>query len=524
MVGGGTDAASDDAAQVGNTGVLVLLAALGVVSNSFFATTGVTLARSATQLGFSGTGLALVAGTSSFIAGIAVFGAGEVGDRWGLRRSLILGAALMALAGLTCGLPTGAVGFVFGQGLSGLAGALLATAGTGMLRKLWVGPALGVATGRWMAIGATLGSAMTLAGLGFATLTTFRAAFLTSAATCALVGLAAARWLPRVDARLPANGGFDFAGVSLAAIAMGGMLWALASFSGGDSFPATVIGLSLAVGAGAALVVVERGLATPAVPIGLLRRPVFLAATLVGVVTGLGTGTLVLQLSNVMQFLYGYSEVGASLALLPYDAALVVFAVVAGALLAGSLLGRGARAGTLFVIGLLAISGACLVVTAIGPNGSFALFVVAGALGGFGLAISRTPQTAVMLSVAPARMAGSVSAFKAAATRFGSSLGAAIVVPIVSHAAGSDAHVFVRAAEGSVSTADPMYAAYHTFLSTRSFPSGPVGNELLARANQYLDGISLAMTIIAGALVLSAVAIAVVARGSRGSAEASAEI
>jgi MFS family permease len=316
----------------------------------------VTLARSATQLGFSGTELALVAGTSSFIAGIAVFGAGEVGDRWGLRRSLILGSALMALAGLICGLPTGRVGFVLGQGLSGLAGALLGTAGTGMLRKLWVGPALGVATGRWMAIGASLGSAMTLAGLGLATLTTFRAAFLTSAVSCAVVGLAAVRWLPRVEGALRDGARFDFAGVVLAAVGMGGLLWALASISGGSSPLASIAGLALAVGAGAGLIVVERGPADPAVPIGLLRRPVFLAATLVGVVTGLGAGILVLQLSNVMQFLYGYSEVGASIALLPYDAALVISAVIAGALLAGSLLGRGARPGTLFVVGLLAIA------------------------------------------------------------------------------------------------------------------------------------------------------------------------
>lgn len=357
MAVGAEEPPSDDAAAVGNTGVLVLLAALGVVSNAFFATTGVTLARSATELGFSGTGLALVAGTSSFIGGIAVFAAGALGDRWGLRESLILGAALMALAGLICGLPTSGLGFVLGQALSGVAGALLATAGTAMLRKLWVGQALGVATGRWMAIGAGLGSALTLAGLGLATVTTFRAAFLTSAAACTLVGLAAVRWLPRVERTPDAARHFDLAGVALAAVAMGGLLWTLASIAG-DRNPATIaVGVAMAAGAGAALVVVERGRPAPAVPIGLLARPTFLAATVVGVVTGLAAGTLILQLSNVMQFLYGYSEVGASLALLPYDAALVASSVVAGALLAGSLLGRGVRAGTLFVIGLLAIAG-----------------------------------------------------------------------------------------------------------------------------------------------------------------------
>jgi hypothetical protein len=44
------------------------------------------------------------------------------------------------------------------------------------------------------------------------------------------------------------------------------------------------------------------------------------------------------------------------------------------------------------------------------------------------------------------------------------------------------------------------------------------------RASEYLDGISLAMTIIAGALVLSAVAIGAVARGSRGASEPNARI
>ncbi len=520
MAVGAEEPPSDDATTVGNTGVLVLLAALGVVSNAFFATTGVTLARSATELGFSGTGLALVAGTSSFIGGIAVFAAGAVGDRWGLRESLILGAALMALAGLICGLPTSGLGFVLGQALSGVAGALLATAGTAMLRKLWVGQALGVATGRWMAIGAALGSALTLAGLGLATVTTFRAAFLTSAAACTLVGLAAVRWLPRVERTPDAARHFDLAGVALAAVAMGGLLWTLASIAG-DRNPATIaVGVAMAAGAGAALVVVERGRPAPAVPIGLLARPTFLAATVVGVVTGLAAGTLILQLSNVMQFLYGYSEVRASLALLPYDAALVASSVVAGALLAGSLLGRGVRAGTLFVIGLLAIAGACLLVTAVDPNGSFALFIGAGALGGFGLAISRTPQTSVMLSVAPAEVAGSVSAFKAAACRFGSSLGAAIVVPIVSHAAGSDAQVFVRAAEGSVSSADPLYTTYQSFLTTRALPASSVGQELVGRIDRYLDGIALAMTIIAGVTVLAAAAIWIVALRSRRAARA----
>ena len=515
MAAGGDVAPAEDAARIGHTGVLVLLAALGVASNSFFATTGVTLARSATELGFTGTGLALVAGTSTFVGGITVFAAGEVGDRWGLRRSLILGVTLIALAGLICGLPTGATAFVVGQALSGVAGALLATAGTGMLRRLWVGRALGVATGRWMAIGATLGSAMTLAGLGLATVTSFRAAFLTSAVACALIGLAAVRWLPRVERAVEAEGGIDFAGVALAAVAMGGLLLGLASISGNNDPVAMIAGFGVALGAGGGLVVVERGRTNPAVPIRLLGRPVFLAATTVGVVTGLGSATLILQLSNVMQFLYGYSEIGASLALIPYDAALVIFAVVAGALLAGSLLGRGARPESLFVIGLLALAGACVLVTAIEPAGSFALFVGAGGLGGFGLAISRTPQTAVMLSVAPAEMAASVSAFKAAAARFGSSLGAAIVVPIVSDAAGSDAHVFVRAAEGSVSSADPVYSAYHSFLTTRALPGGEAGQELVTRIDRYLDGVALAMGIVGGLLVLAAVAIWIVAARAR---------
>ncbi len=113
-----------------------------------------------------------------------------------------------------------------------------------------------------------------------------------------------------------------------------------------------------------------------------------------------------------------------------------------------------------------------------------------------------------------------MSAFKAAACRFGSSLGAAIVVPIVSHAAGSDAQVFVRAAEGSVSSADPLYTTYQNFLTTRALPSAGVGRELVGRIDRYLDGIALAMTIIAGVTVLAAAAIGVVALRSRRSARA----
>jgi hypothetical protein len=75
-----------------------------------------------------------------------------------------------------------------------------------------------------------------------------------------------------------------------------------------------------------------------------------------------------------------------------------------------------------------------------------------------------------------------------------------------------------------VSTADPVYAAYHDFLSTRAFPSGPVGNELAARADRYLDGISLAMSIIAAALVPSATAIWTIAHRSRGTADPSSWI
>jgi hypothetical protein len=118
-----------------------------------------------------------------------------------------------------------------------------------------------------------------------------------------------------------------------------------------------------------------------------------------------------------------------------------------------------------------------------------------------------------MLGAAPAELAGAVSAVKNALTRFGTSLGAAIVVPITSAAAGSQAHAFVTATQAPPPPGDPTLVAYNSYVATGApVADASIRTQLITDADQYLRGIHVALAIVTAVVVATSVAVWVFGR------------
>lgn len=372
--------------------------------------------------------------------------AGSLGERWGHRRSVLLGTAGSGAAALLAVVAAVYPLLLTARCLQAVCGAVALVNAAALVRRAVPEQQRGRAFGAVAASATTAAAAGPVAAGAAVHLLGWRGAFVAVAPVALIALLAAARWLP-ADAPSTATDRFDLAGAGLL----------LAVLGGGSALLTQAPGLSTAVGVPAALCVLglallfaRHELATPApvLDVRVLRlRPVAAA--------GAAVGSANLALYTVLLAVPLLVGSAAAVALLLS----LLGAATVGSLLGGRMTDRLGRR-TPAVAGSLVMAVAALLLVGVDLDDRGATAVLLAALGaGQGLAAAAV-QTAAVEALPPER-AGLASGVWSSCRYVGSIVGSSVLTLLV--APGGGQRVFVLAAVGGA-----LAVLASTALPTRS--------------------------------------------------------
>lgn len=351
---------------------------------------------------------------------------GALGDRWGIRRTYMLGLALFTLASAVCGLSPSFTALVAGRVLQGVGAALLVPCSLALLHHAY--PDFGArskAIAVWAACGGVALAGGPLAGGLLIDSFDWRSIFLVNI-PIGLAGIGLTLLPAEVqDKRSPRR--LDIPGQLIAIVVLGSLVSALIegpSFSWGS--PVIVGDMAIAVLAGVSFLVIESHRHEPMLPLGFFRIPAFSALAVISAIGMFCSFGLLFVLSLYFQQVRGYSPIETGVAILP-----LTLAVTGGNMLSGRLTKTfGPR--FLIIVGSLTQIAGFLGMLTVGSEASYPAFdlpLVAMGLGG-GV---RTPAsaTALMATVERSR-SGIASAILNASRQVGVAMGIAIFGALIS--------------------------------------------------------------------------------------------
>jgi EmrB/QacA subfamily drug resistance transporter len=362
---------------------------------------------------------------------------GRMADLLGRRRMFITGGALLALSSLLCGLAWSAEVLIVARVLQGIAAAIMTpTALSIIMNTFKEGRERNTALGAWSSaggvggtVGALLGGPLTQGpGWGWIFFVNVPVAVL----MVALSPLVLKESYDRARART-----FDVAGALTSTVALVLLVWAIVDAPTVGWLGGRTIGLLIAVVVLlAAFVLVERRSSAPLLPLRYFRSKGFVGGNLVLLTVGMAVhGGMGFIMTQYAQIVLGYSAVQYGLMF----AVMTVLTIVGSTIAGGPLMIRfGPR--PFAIIGLVLIALACLSLTGISANGSFAGDMLLGMLlFGPGLGAGFVAGSIAALTGVPEQDSGVASGVTTAAFHIGGALGIAIVSTVaVSQAAGSN--------------------------------------------------------------------------------------
>ncbi|MBF9070772.1 MFS transporter [Streptacidiphilus fuscans] len=345
---------------------------------------------------------------------------GSVADRWGPRRVYRTSLAVFGVISLLCAGATATGMLIAGRALLGVAAAGLVPASLALLAGLYPDPSRRArAVGSWAALSGLGLVAGPVVGGALVALGGWKLVFLVNP-PIAFAAFFAARVF---HTDKPANHRpVDGWGLLLSILGLGALTFGLvdAGVSGwGRPVPAVSIGLSVV--AFAALFLVERRVAFPALPPTLLAMTRVRSDLVAGGVASLIFYGLLFSMTQWMVNERHLSPFQAGLAFLPMTLPLAVLPIFTGRLVA--------RIGTrpLIFFGITAggLSGAIL--AGAGAHASFALIVVAQVVLAFASATAIPAATADLSMAAPKDLAATAQGALNASRQAGSALGVAVL-------------------------------------------------------------------------------------------------
>jgi len=361
---------------------------------------------------------------------------GSLGDRFGRRRTYVVGVAGFGIASIGCALSPSVAVLIAARAVQGVAAALLTPGSLAILQSAfhpedrmkaigaWTG-LLGVATASGPVVGGWL--------VGY----DWRWAFWLNVPLAATVVVLAVKYVP--ESRNPhASNKIDVPGVLLASLGLAGATWALTAWPGrGLDATTAVSGLGGLVCL-AGFVVAERLSRHPMMPLSLFASRAFSVINAVTFAVYAGLGGALLFLVLFLQVVAGWSALGAGAATLPLSVVMLLLASRFGAL-AGTV---GAR--SLMVGGTLVAAGGFVLLALAPGNPSYVANVLPGvALLGLGLSMTVAPLTGTVLAAAPDELAGTASGVNNAVSRT-AGLFAVAALPV---ATGLSGEGYARAAD-----------------------------------------------------------------------------
>jgi EmrB/QacA subfamily drug resistance transporter len=359
--------------------------------------------------------------TLVYAAGIIT--AAALGDRFGRRRVFTIGLALFSLASAACALAPTVALLIAARVIQGLGAAIVMPLSLTILTAAFPPERRGAMIGLWggiggiaVAAGPLVGGAITQ-GLDWHWIFWVNVPIGLVASALSVVRLAES-FGPATRLDLPAVGLVSGGALSVVwgLVRAGDVGWGSAE---------TIFSLALGAILLAGFVAWERRASEPMLPLRLFRSRTFAAANTTGfLMVGALFGAAFL-VSQYFQLGLGFSPLGAGVRLLPWTAAPIVVAPIAGAL--SDRIGRRPVMVTGMLLQGVGLAWLALVATTSASYGPLVLPLLVSGIG-VSMALAATP-TAVLSSVAPLDM-GKASGANSTFQRFGSVFGIAIAVAV----------------------------------------------------------------------------------------------
>ncbi|MDH6580013.1 MFS transporter [Kitasatospora sp. MAP5-34] len=340
------------------------------------------------------------------LAGLILLG-GSLGDRFGRRRVFVIGVGWFAAASALCAIAPTVEVLIAARALQGIGGALLTPGSLAMLQATFHPDDRSGAVGVWSGLGGVAAAVGPFLGGWLVQGPGWRWIFLLNVPLALVVVLVATRHVPESRDET-ASGHFDVRGAVLAALALGGVTYALTEGGRGLSAVAGVAGLAL----GAAFVLAERRSPDPMLPLELFRSRVFTTVNLVTLCVYGAFSGIFLLLTVQLQIVSGFQPLTSGLALLPITMLMLAFSGRAGQL------GRRIGPRLPLTVGPALCAAGVLLMLRIGPGASYWTDVLpAVAVMGSGMTLLVAPLTATVLAAVEVRRAGIASGVNNAAAR-----------------------------------------------------------------------------------------------------------
>jgi EmrB/QacA subfamily drug resistance transporter len=352
--------------------------------------------------------------------------AGALGDRFGRRRTLLAGLAVFGLGSAAAAF-AGSVDVLIAQrAIMGAGAAFIMPATLSLLISVFPDPReRAMAVGIWAAtagLGVALGPVV-----GGVLLDHFwwGSIFVVNVPLCALAIIAGRRVIP--ESRDAVARRIDWTGAALSGAGLIALVWAVieAPSEGWTSAPVLGAGGFAAVALGA-FVVQQRRAADPLLDLRLFKDPRFTAASGTIMVLFFALFGFLFLSTQYLQFVLGYSPSAAGVRVLPYAAAMIVFAPLSSKLVP--------RLGTRHVAtaGMLLFATGLAVAATVGASTGYGRLGLALVLMGAGMGLAVAPATESIMGSLPPERANTGSAVNDTARELGGALGIAVVGSVMS--------------------------------------------------------------------------------------------
>ncbi len=431
---------------------------------------------------------------------------GTMGDRFGRRRMLLIGATGFAAVSVLAAFAPTAELLIVARAAMGVFGAMLMPSTLSLLRSIFTDRdqrRLAIAVWATMfSAGAALGP---IVGGVLLEHFSWGSVFLLSVPVLIPLLVFAPLLVP--ESRDPKPGRFDPISVVLSLATMVPIVYAIKEFAVHSLSPLPIVLLLVGVGSGILFVRRQLRLETPMLDMRLFERKVFSGALVVNLLCVMALVGFLYFVAQHLQLVVGLSPLEAGLALVPGMAAMIVSGLLVVPI------ARRVSARIIVPVALMfSVLGYVLVALSASASG-LTLLIVAFALLGLGVGAAETVSNELILSSAPPAKAGAASAVSETAYELGAVLGTAVLGGLLTALYRAGLHI-----PGGL-PADATAAARETLagaMATADELAPALGNALRdAAAHAFDSGVTTTALIGAGLVVIAAIVAAATLGGSR---------
>ncbi len=249
--------------------------------------------------------------------------AGSLGDRFGRRRAMILGLAAFGVASLAAAYAADATQLIAARAVMGAGAAFIATASLSIVSNVFPRDERGRAIGIWAGFNALGIAAGPVIGGVLLEHFWWGSVFLVNLPIVALALVATAILL--TESRDPSVQPLDLPGLGLSAVAVSTLVYALIEASGRGWTDEVILScFAAAVVSGALFFLRETRTRAPMLQLGLFRSRRFSMGVLAASLASFALFGLTFGLTQLLQFVQGYTPLQAGLRLLPVSLGILV--------------------------------------------------------------------------------------------------------------------------------------------------------------------------------------------------------